>query len=195
MNRLLDDEGIAHLPIEIGDDTREAFVIAERESAGSHHVVPAGPTLSSDEERCCLDTIARIARHCDYFVLSGSGTPGLRAGFSTTVGAAGAAMIADIAGTQLTTMLAERVFLLRLDRVEAAALVGRPIAGYADARGQYPAPRARRLRTRDHPRSARSARCGPTAAATRWSRHRRCRRHRAATRAPVTAWSRRSPSA
>ncbi|MFJ2666398.1 1-phosphofructokinase family hexose kinase [Nocardia fluminea] len=138
LNRLLDDEGLAHLPIEIGDDTREALVIAERESARNFHVVPAGPTLSAGEERYCLDTIARTAEYCDYFVLSGSGTPGLSAGFSAavarTVAATGAALIADIAGTQLTTMLAEHVFLLRLDRVEAAALIGRPIAGYDDAR-------------------------------------------------------------
>lgn len=137
LNRLLDDEGIAHLPIEIGEDTREAIVIAERESARSYHVVPEGPTLSAAEERHCLDTIARTAEHCDYFVLSGRGTPGLSAQFSATVARtvadAGAALIADIAGTQLTTMLAEHVFLLRLDRVEAAALIGRPIVGYDDA--------------------------------------------------------------
>ncbi|MFC9962622.1 1-phosphofructokinase family hexose kinase [Nocardia ignorata] len=137
LNRLLDDEGIAHLPIEIGEDTREAFVVAERESGRSYHVVPAGPTLSAAEERQCLEMIAETVRHCDYFVLSGSATPGLSAGFGAAVArevaAAGAALIADIAGTQLTTMLAERVFLLRLDRVEAAALIGRPIAGYDDA--------------------------------------------------------------
>ncbi|MEV0074792.1 PfkB family carbohydrate kinase [Nocardia neocaledoniensis] len=138
LNRLLDDEGLAHLPVEIGEDTREAFVIAEREPARSYHVVPEGPTLSTAEERRCLDVVARTARHCDYFVLSGSATPGLSTGFSATVARAvadaGAALIADIAGGQLTTMLAERVFLLRLDRVEAAALIGRPIAGYDDAR-------------------------------------------------------------
>ncbi|WP_167659936.1 hypothetical protein [Nocardia mangyaensis] len=43
LNRLLDDEGLAHLPIEIGDDTREALVIAEREIARSYHVVPGWP--------------------------------------------------------------------------------------------------------------------------------------------------------
>lgn len=137
LNRLLDDEGLAHLPVEIDEDTREALVIAEQESGGSFHVVPEGPTLSAAEERQCLDTIARTAEHCDYFVLSGSGTPGLSAEFSATVAravaAAGAALIADIARPQLTTMLAEPVFLLRLDRVEAAALIGRPIRGYDDA--------------------------------------------------------------
>ncbi|MFJ2837960.1 MULTISPECIES: 1-phosphofructokinase family hexose kinase [Nocardia] len=137
LNRLLDDEGLAHLPVDIGEDTREALVIAERESASSYHVVPEGPTLSAAEERHCLDMITRTARHCDYFVLSGSATPGLSAEFSATVARtvadAGAALIADIAGSQLTTMLAERVFLVRLDRVEAAALIGRPISGYDDA--------------------------------------------------------------
>ncbi|MFC4127849.1 hypothetical protein [Nocardia rhizosphaerae] len=50
----------------------------------------------------------------------------LEVGFSATVARAvadaGAALIADITGGRLTTMLAERVFLLRLDRVEAAAV-------------------------------------------------------------------------
>lgn len=92
---------------------------------------------ASAGQQQCLDTIGRTARHCDYFVLSGSATPGLDAGFSAAVaravGAAGGELIADIAGTQLTAMLAERVFLLRLDRVEAAALIGYPITTYADA--------------------------------------------------------------
>ncbi len=138
LNRLLDDEGLAHRPVEIGDDTREAFVLAEHDPARSYHIVPAGPRLSAAEEQRCLDAIADTARQSAHLVLSGSATPGLGAGFAAavarTAAAAGANLIADIAGIQLQTMLSERAFLIRLDRTEAAALIGRPVTTYADAR-------------------------------------------------------------
>ena len=138
LNRLLDEEGLAHRPVEIDDDTREAFVLAEHDPAHSYHIVPAGPRLSPAEEQRCLDVIADTARHCDYLVLSGSATPGLDAGFAAavarTAAAAGANLIADIAGIQLQTMLSEPTFLIRLDRTEATALIGRGVTTYADAR-------------------------------------------------------------
>ncbi|GAD86397.1 1-phosphofructokinase [Nocardia asteroides NBRC 15531] len=138
LNRLLDEEGLPHLPVDIGGDTREAFVVADDETACSYHVVPGGPRLSAEEELRCLDVIADTARRCGLLVLSGGATPGLGAGFAAAVAritaATGAKVIADIAGVQLATMLTERTFLIRLDRTEAAALIGRPVTTYADAR-------------------------------------------------------------
>lgn len=138
LNRLLDEEGLTHHCVEIVADTREALVIADSSDSRSYHIVPPGPTLSAAEEQHCLDEIADAARHCGYFVLSGSATPHLRPDFSAavaaTVRAGGARAVTDIAGAQLATMLGERVFLLRLDRTEAAALLGCPVTTFADAR-------------------------------------------------------------
>lgn len=137
LNRLLDEERLPHVPIAISSDTREAFVVADDTDGRSYHIVAPGPVLTVDEERRCLAAVADTAQGCDYFVLSGGATPGLRDAFSTDIARAvrgrGAKLVADIAGTQLTTMLNEHVFLLRLDRREAAAILGRPISTPADA--------------------------------------------------------------
>ncbi|MEU4651951.1 1-phosphofructokinase family hexose kinase [Nocardia fluminea] len=138
LERLLDDEQLEHESIEIAEDTREAFVLADNAEGRSYHIVAPGPVLTMTEQQRCLDTIADIAARCDYFVLSGGATPGLSEDFSAavarTAGARGARLIADIAGAQLTTMLRERVFLLRLDRTEAGRLLGHPVTSFADAR-------------------------------------------------------------
>ncbi|MGW9074818.1 hypothetical protein ACWGQT_35995, partial [Streptomyces yangpuensis] len=49
LNRLLDEEGIDHLAVDIADDTREALVLFETGSRRSFHIVPPGPRLHPHE--------------------------------------------------------------------------------------------------------------------------------------------------
>ncbi|MFF0533344.1 1-phosphofructokinase family hexose kinase [Nocardia amikacinitolerans] len=138
LNRLLDEEGLPHLGIDIESETREAVVIGEAWSGHSYHVVPPGPRLSEAEESQCLEAIVAAARDYPYLVLTGSATPGLRDDFSADIlrraHADGIRTVLDIAGTQLRKALQERVFLIRLDRREAGALIGRAIETFPDAR-------------------------------------------------------------
>ncbi|WP_228000261.1 1-phosphofructokinase family hexose kinase [Nocardia australiensis] len=138
LDRLLDEEGMDHRRIEIGSDTREAIVVAEEWTGHSYHIVPPGPELAEVEEIRCLEEIVVAAQHCSYVVITGSATPGLRDDFCAEVAHRirpySTPIVLDITGMQLRKLLQEPVFLIRLDRREAADLIGRPIANFNDAR-------------------------------------------------------------
>ncbi|GGN77673.1 phosphofructokinase [Nocardia rhizosphaerihabitans] len=138
LSRLLDEEGLLHRGIDIGAETREAVVIGEEWSGHSYHVVPPGPRLSEAEEARCMEAIVSAARDFPYLVLTGGATPGLRDDFSADIlrsaNADGITTVLDIAGAQLRKALQEKAFLIRLDRKEAGALIGRAIESFSDAR-------------------------------------------------------------
>ena len=138
LDRLLDEEGLDHRRIEIAGDTREAFVIADARSGRSYHIVPPGPVLSEADGQRCLATIIRMAQHFSYLVITGSMPPGVREDFCAEVvrqaAAHGIRVVLDVAGAQLRKVIQKQFFVNRLDRKEAGALIGRPIATFADAR-------------------------------------------------------------
>ncbi|MBQ0984511.1 1-phosphofructokinase family hexose kinase [Streptomyces sp. F63] len=138
LNRLLDHEGIDHVAVGIGGETREALVVFETGARRSHHLVPPGPRLDGAEGRRCLEALERAAGDCRYVVLSGSLPGGLPAGFYASaarrVKATGARVLLDTSGPALCEALAEGVFLLRCNRSEAAELTGRTVRGFDDAR-------------------------------------------------------------
>ncbi|MFX0577792.1 1-phosphofructokinase family hexose kinase [Nocardia nepalensis] len=138
LDRILDEEGLDHRRIEIDGDTREAFVIAEGRSGHSYHIVPPGPVLSEADGERCLATVIQMAQHFSYLVITGSMPPGVRDDFCAEVvrlaHADGIRVVLDVAGAQLRKVVQEPVFVNRLDRSEAGALIGRPIATFADAR-------------------------------------------------------------
>ncbi|MEV6426393.1 PfkB family carbohydrate kinase [Nocardia sp. NPDC051463] len=138
LDHLLDEEGMDHRRIEIGSDTREAIIVAEEWTGHSYHIVPPGPELTEIEEIRCVEEIVVAAQHCSYAVITGGATPGLRDDFCAEVAhhirPYGTPIILDITGMQLRKILEEPVFLIRLDRREAADLIGRPIDAFNDAR-------------------------------------------------------------
>ncbi|WP_433520205.1 1-phosphofructokinase family hexose kinase [Nocardia pseudovaccinii] len=138
LDRLLDEEGMAHRRIVVDAETRESFVVGEAQTGHSFHIVPAGTPLTAAETGRCMDAILDAAQHFSYLAFSGSVPPGLPEDFCAEVVRRlrpyGTRIVLDIAGAQLQAVLRERVFLIRLDRQEAAALVGRPIDGFPAAR-------------------------------------------------------------
>ncbi|WP_040800968.1 1-phosphofructokinase family hexose kinase [Nocardia higoensis] len=138
LNRLLDEEGLAHVAVGIEGQTREAIVVDDEWSGHSYHVVPPGPRLSAAEESAVGSAIAEAMAEHSYLILTGSATPGLRADFSADVlhraHAGGIRAVLDIAGAQLRAALREKSFLIRLDRKEAGGLIDRPIEVFDDAR-------------------------------------------------------------
>lgn len=137
LNRLLDEEGLTHQGIEIGSDTREAVVVAETEVWHSYHLVPPGAELTAAEQDRCVDAIVAAAQHFPYLVLTGSVPPGLPDDFCARivrcVDPSATRVVLDIAGAQLREVLNADSFAIRLDRREAAGLIGRPIECFADA--------------------------------------------------------------
>ncbi|MFI8451418.1 1-phosphofructokinase family hexose kinase [Streptomyces erythrochromogenes] len=138
LNRLLDEEGIDHVAVGIGDDTREALVLFEAGSHRSYHIVPPGPRLSEREGQRCLDVLGRFTGRCPYVVASGSLPGGLPDDYFATVAhhvkGAGSRLILDTSGPALRAALAEGVFLFRCNRTEAESLTGSPVNGFDDAR-------------------------------------------------------------
>lgn len=138
LNRLLDQEQLDHRPIEVGGETREAVVLIETNSGRSFHVVPPGPVLDEQDGQRCLDVLAEAAGAYPYVVVSGSLPRGLPVRFhadaAARVKAAGSRLMLDPSGVGLPEALGEGAFLVRLNRREAAGLVGRPIEVFDDAR-------------------------------------------------------------
>ncbi|MFJ7779438.1 1-phosphofructokinase family hexose kinase [Streptomyces yangpuensis] len=139
LNRLLDEEGIDHVAVDIVDDTREALVLFETGSLRSFHIVPPGPRLHRREGERCLEILERlVAGSRSYVVASGSLPGGLPddyyAAVARRVRAAGSRLVLDTSGPALPAALAEGVFLFRCNRTEAESLTGRPVNGFDDAR-------------------------------------------------------------
>jgi 6-phosphofructokinase 2 len=138
LNRLLDQEGIDHIAVEIEGETRESLVLFETESRHSHHIVPPGPYLNNVEGRRCLEVLEQAFGTCPYVVASGSLPGGLPADFYVAVARrvkeAGRRLVLDTSGPALREALTEGVFLLRCNRTEAAALIGRAVRSFDDAR-------------------------------------------------------------
>lgn len=137
LNRLLDEEGIDHIAVDIDGETREALVLFESESRRSHHIVPPGPHLDDHEGRRCLDVLGQAIGASRYVVASGSLPGGLPDDFYTAVArlakAAESRLVLDTSGPALRQALAEGVFLLRCNRTEAADLLGRTVRSFDDA--------------------------------------------------------------
>nr|WP_314245541.1 PfkB family carbohydrate kinase [Streptomyces sp. DSM 40907] len=134
LNRLLDEEGIDHVAVEIDDDTREALVLFEAESRRSYRIVPPGPRLHEREGQRCLQMLERFVGTCPYVVASGSLPDDYYAAVARHVKEAGSRLVLDTSGPALRAALAEGVFLFRCNRTEAESLTGKAIRGFNDAR-------------------------------------------------------------
>lgn len=138
LNRLLDEEGVDHVAVDIHGETREALVLFEAGSHRSYHIVPPGPRLHDREGRRCLDVLEQAVGSCPYVVASGSLPGGLPDDFYAAVARrvkeAGSRLILDTSGPALRGALEEGVFLLRCNRTEAESLTGQAISGFDDAR-------------------------------------------------------------
>lgn len=137
LDHLLEEEGLNRIPLYIGDDTREAFVVAETSTGHSYHIVPPGPWLTERELERCIEVVCAAAQDVPFLVLTGSVPRGVPEEFCADLVAQvrrlGTAVILDIAGPQLAVALREPTYLVRLDRHEASALIGKPIRGFAEA--------------------------------------------------------------
>jgi 6-phosphofructokinase 2 len=72
LESLLEQEGIASLPVSIGGPTRENFTVYEESSGQQFRFGMPGPKLENGEWKKCLEVLLTMDSKPDYLVASGS---------------------------------------------------------------------------------------------------------------------------
>ncbi|WP_026381494.1 1-phosphofructokinase family hexose kinase [Afifella pfennigii] len=132
LGELLEREGVRRQEVRIAGMTRMAHTVFERASGQEYRFVPEGPMLSQAEQDACLERVA--AAECDYFVASGSLSPGVPEDFyariARMVTQKGARFVLDSSGPHLKRALkAGHVALAKPSLGELAGVVGRELHG------------------------------------------------------------------
>lgn len=137
LERLLNDEPISHVAVEIAGETREAIVLTETSTGHSYHVVPAGPEVSAAEADAIVDAVTEHAAQHDLVVVSGSLPPGLQPDFyarlATALAADGSRLMLDPSGADLAPSLDQGMYVVKLNRREAAGMAGGLVESFEDA--------------------------------------------------------------
>lgn len=138
LDHLLAAEGLDLIRVPVEGETREALVVTETGTGHSYHIVPPGPTVSEAEAAEVLAVVLAATADSAAVVVTGSVPPGVQDGFTAAAAAqaraTGVPVLVDVTRDQLLRLGGADVFLIRLDRKEAAGLIGRPVASFADAR-------------------------------------------------------------
>lgn len=126
--RLLEDDRVPSMVVRIEGSTRESFTVDDTSNRSQYRFVLAGPRLSEDEWRSCLDYVSQAVSPGSYIVASGSLPPGVPDDFYARVvrlaREGGARCIVDSTGSPLAEALAEGTFLVTPSRRELEAHVG-----------------------------------------------------------------------
>ncbi len=130
LGRLLREEGIAHVPVEIAGQTRVALMVRDATTGLEYRFLPEGPEIAEADIQRCVAAVA--ARREGFVVASGSLPRGAPADSFARLSQAAAAhalpFVLDTSGAGLKAAL-ERggIFLLKPSRSEIEALAGRPL--------------------------------------------------------------------
>ena len=131
LRRLLDEDGVASITIDIAAETRESFTVLERTSGREFRFVLPGPPLAEAEWQACLDRVAANAGRFGYVVASGSLPPGAPEDFyarlARIVRQRGGRMVLDASGQPLAAALEEGVYLVKPNLRELRELTGQPL--------------------------------------------------------------------
>jgi 6-phosphofructokinase 2 len=138
LRRLLDDEGISGLPIEIAGETRENFAVFETATGQQYRFILPGPEMAPAEVRRVVELVASLDGAPDYIVASGSLPPGapdgLYAELADVAKRRGSRFVIDASGPALGHALDAGVYLVKPSLRELGELVGRPLASEAEWR-------------------------------------------------------------
>ncbi|SEB31934.1 1-phosphofructokinase family hexose kinase [Rhodococcus koreensis] len=132
---LVATEGVPIRSLTIRGSTRESLTINENETGLQYRFVLPGPTVTTREQRACLDLLIEVASGADYVVVSGSLPPDVPADFyqhvAGAVGDLGARVIVDTSGPALR-QLRGRVFLVKPSIRELRDWTGRELSAIDD---------------------------------------------------------------
>ena len=131
LQRLLNEEGIASICVEIAGATRESFSVGEDLTGQEYRFVLPGPELSPHEWQECLDRIAALDGLPRYLVASGSLPPGVPIDFYARLirmlGPKGVKVVLDASGPALAAALEQGVYLVKPSLRELRELVHQPL--------------------------------------------------------------------
>lgn len=131
LDGLLDRQKLEKFRIPIADETRIAAAVLECESGKEFRFTPPGPDVTEAEWQGVLDCLATL--ECEYFVASGSLSPGVPVDFYARAGAIvrqrGVKFVLDTSGEPLgATIAAGGIHLIKPSLGEMRALTGLPLA-------------------------------------------------------------------
>ena len=128
LRRLLEEDGISSIALDIAEETRESFTVLERASGREFRFVLSGPQLAQAEWQACLDRVAAMAEPPAYVVASGSLPPGAPEDFYARLARIarerGSRMVLDASGPSLAAALEEGVYLVKPNLRELRELTG-----------------------------------------------------------------------
>lgn len=131
LRRLLDGEGIDHIPVTIAGETRENVNIMETATGRQFRFGMPGPELREKEWRGCIDAVVRMEPAEAYVVASGSLPPGVPddfyAALARAVKEAGGWFVLDAPGEALAAAVEEGVYLVKPNMREFRRLACREI--------------------------------------------------------------------
>jgi 6-phosphofructokinase 2 len=117
IQRLLDEEGVNSICIDIAGETRESFSVRESSTGLEYRFVLSGPELMSHEWQACIDHFSALAQPPRYLVASGSLPPGVPVDFYARLTylakPLGVKVVLDTSGPALAAALEAGVYLVK----------------------------------------------------------------------------------
>ena len=133
LTRLVEEQGITSLAIEMAEETRENFTAFDESIGDQYRFVLPGPHMLEAEWHKCLDALAAITPKPHFVVPSGSLPPGVPDDFygqlTRCAASFGAKTVVDTSGTALKKAVEEGVFLIKPNLGELRALTGASLDG------------------------------------------------------------------
>jgi 6-phosphofructokinase 2 len=131
LTRLVDEQGITSLAIEMAEETRENFTAFDESIGDQYRFVLPGPPMSEAEWRKCIDALASLTPKPRFVVASGSLPPGVPDDFYAQLARAaealGAKTVLDTSGAALGAAMKAGLFLIKPNLGELRALVQAPL--------------------------------------------------------------------
>jgi 6-phosphofructokinase 2 len=129
LKRLLDDEGVVHVPLPISGSTRENVNVFESVTGRHYRFCMPGPVLTEPEWTACLERIGGMRTPPRWIVASGTLPPGVPSDFYARLAELsrqiGARLALDTSGEPLRLALGAGVHLVKPSLHEFQELTGR----------------------------------------------------------------------
>ncbi|MBT8184186.1 MAG: 1-phosphofructokinase family hexose kinase [Eudoraea sp.] len=128
LRALLEDQGIAQLPISIREWTRENLAVTDTTNNQQYRFGMPGPEIDQAEWPLVLDMVEEQLSNGDYLIASGSLSPGMPEDFYAQLGkvvaAASARLVLDTSGEPLIQAAKNGAYLIKPNLGELATLCG-----------------------------------------------------------------------
>ena len=128
LQRLLEKEGVASMPIPVKHDTRENLVVLDSGANLQYRFGMPGPEMEPNEWQQCLRAIEQV-NNPGYIVASGSLTTGVPkdifAQMAVIAKRKNARLVVDTSGEALKAALQEGIYMIKPNMGELAVLAGR----------------------------------------------------------------------